>query len=311
VKTAFFGSGAFALASLQALLEAGIRPVLVVTQPPRRRRRRGEPEPTLVHATAEQAGLPVAAPPKVNTPESLERLRAAEADLFLVAEYGQILSRALLAIPARGTLNVHGSILPRWRGATPVTAAILAGDAETGVTIQRTVFELDAGPMLATRRVAIGARETKGQLFHRLAALGGEMLVEVVSRIAASDPPDEVEQDAAQATYCRRLKSDDTWIDWTRTAVELERMVRALQPRPGARAVIERQPSLAIEVRSAAVAQGEAEPGEIAAVAPDGIDVGTGGGLLRITELKPAGRKFMDARSFLNGYRVEKGERFR
>ncbi len=314
MNTVFFGSGSFALASFTALCEAERAPCLVVTQPPRRRRRRGKLEPTLVHTAAKERGIEVATPPKVNTPESLERLAVAEADLFLVAEYGQILSRQLLAIPRLGTLNVHGSLLPRWRGAIPVIAALLAGDEATGVTIQRTVFELDAGPMLLKREVAIGAREDRGSLFARLATLGGSMLVEVVQRFAAGDPPAEVNQDETQATFCKRLRGDDTWLDWTEPAAALERKVRALAPQPGAKTQLLREDGIGIEVGTSElatdVALAAAEPGHVVAVASDSFDVAAGEGALRVLSLKPAGRKMMTASAFLNGYRLRPGERF-
>jgi len=310
VRIAFFGSGTFGLASLRALVEAGLAPVLVVTQPARRRRRKGPAEPTPVHEAAERSGIAVATPAKVNAEESLDRLRAARAVLFAVAEYGQILSRALLEIPEWGTLNVHGSLLPRWRGATPVAAATLAGDEETGITIQRTVFELDAGPVLARRRVAIRADEDAGALKARLAPLGGEMLVEVVRAIATGDAPVEEPQDDAQATYCRRLSAADAPIDWTASAVSIERHVRAFHPKPGALATLRRDPPLDLDVRRAQAVAGRGDPGVVAAVGKSHFDVGTGDGLLRVLELVPASRKPMAAGAFLNGYRLRPGERF-
>ena len=310
MKLAFFGSGDFALASLDALSRAGLRPALVVTQPPRRRRRRGREEPTPVHAAADAAGLEVFAPQKINTEESLTTLRAAGADLFVVAEYGQILSRRLLAIPPQGTINVHGSLLPRWRGATPVAAAILAGDVETGVTIQQTVFELDAGPVLATRRIEIAPEDDTGTLTARLATLGGELVVDVVQAMAAGNPPAGVEQDEAQVTVCRRLGPGDAVVDWTRTAVEIERLVRAMRPRPGARTTLQRDPSLALEIRRAEAVAGAGGSGVVVEVARDHFDVAAGAGLLRVSEVVPAARRPMTARDFGNGYRLSAGERF-
>jgi methionyl-tRNA formyltransferase len=310
LRLVFFGSGTFALATFEALVAAGRAPVLVVTRPPRRRRRGGAEEPTPVHVAARAKGIEVHVPDRVNGAESLERLRAMQADLFVVAEYGQILGRALLDIPPKGTLNVHGSLLPRWRGATPVEAALLAGDAETGVTIQRTVFELDAGPVLARRRVAIAPDDDAGTLRDRLAALGAGLLVEVVEAIAADRPPREEPQEAAAATYCKRLAPEDGVIDWRAEARRIERQVRAFRPKPGARATLLRDPPLPVTLRRAAAVDGAAEPGVVAAVGPSSFDVGTGEGLLRVLELVPASRKPMDARAFVNGYRLRPGERF-
>jgi methionyl-tRNA formyltransferase len=308
VRIVFFGSGTFGLASLRALLGAGRPPVLVVTQPPRRRRRRGHAEPTPVHAAAAAAGVEVITPAKVNEEATLAQLRAADATLFVTAEYGQILSQALLDIAP--TINVHASLLPRWRGAAPVAGALLAGDEETGITIQRTVLKLDEGPILAVRRLAIEPEEDAGSLVARLAPLGGELLLEVVEAMAAGAPPPPQEQDEAQATYCKRLKAEDTRIDWTRSAPEISRMVRALSPKPGARTVLEREPPLPLELKAAGAVEGAGEPGVVAAVEREWFDVATGEGHLRVKALVPAARKPMDARAFLNGYRLSVGERF-
>jgi methionyl-tRNA formyltransferase len=310
MRLVFFGSGAFALESFRALADAGFPPVLVVSAPPKRRRRRGGTEPTPVHAAAAAAGIDISTPVNVNAAPELDRLRGAGAELFAVAEYGQILSDALLEIPPLGTINVHGSLLPRHRGASPVEAAILAGDAETGVTIQRTVKRLDAGPLLAVRRVAIDPGEDAGTLKARLARLGGELLVEVVRAFAGGRPPAEVPQDEAAATYCRKLGPLDRRIDWARPAAEIGRLVRALAPEPGAQTELQRSPPLGLVIFQAAAVPGQGAPGVAAAVNREHFDVGTGEGLLRVRELVPAGKRLMAARDFLNGYRLTPGERF-
>jgi methionyl-tRNA formyltransferase len=310
MRSVFLGSHGFAKECLLALLEAGLPPALVVTPPPARRRRRGAEEPTPVHEAATAAGIEVMTPEKVNAGDSLARLSAAAADLFVVAEYGQILSAELLAIPRLGTVNVHASLLPRHRGATPVAAAILAGDAETGVTIQRTVQRLDAGPILATRRVPIGPDEDAGSLTSRLARTGGELLVEVVRAFAAGTPPPGTPQDEAAATYCRRWKPEDSRIDWARTAEEIARLVRALRPEPGARAELLREPRIGLEIRRAVATDGEAAAGVVASVGRDGFDVGAGSGLVRVLEVTPAAKRPIKASDFVNGYRLAVGERF-
>jgi methionyl-tRNA formyltransferase len=310
MRIVFFGSHAFVRESLDALLGAGLVPALVVTPPPARRSRRGEEEPTPVHARAAGGGIDVATPARVNAPESLARLRSASPDLFVVSQYGQILSEELLAIPGLGTINVHASLLPRHRGATPVAAAILAGDAETGVTIQRTVLRLDAGPILAARRVVIAPDEDAEALTARLARIGGELLVEVARGFASGAPPAGKPQDEDAATYCRKLRPEDRRIDWGRPAEEIARLVRALRPAPGARATLRRDPPIELEIRRAASAPGLAPPGAVAAVARDGFDVGAGEGVLRVLELTPATKRPMSARDFVNGYRLAAGERF-
>jgi methionyl-tRNA formyltransferase len=308
MRLVFLGSHEFAKESLLALVRAGLPPVLVVTPPPARRRRRGAEEPTPVHAAASERGIEVVTPEKVNAPDALARLRASDAGLFVVAQYGQILSEELLSIPRLGTINVHASLLPRHRGATPVAAAILAGDAETGVTIQRTVFRLDAGPILLARKIAIGPDEDAGALTERLARLGGELLAEVVRGFASGAPPTETPQDESQATYCRRLKPEDARIDWARPAMEIARLVRALRPNPGARTTLRREPPIDLEIRRAAAAPGSAAPGVVAALAEGGFDVGAGQGLLRVLELTPAAKRPMGAKDFVNGYRLRAGE---
>jgi len=311
VKLVFFGSGAFGLASLRALLDAGLATALVVSQPPRRRRRGKPPEPTPVHAHAQAAGIEVITPAKANAQESLARLRAANADLFVVAEYGQILSQELLDIPSHGAVNVHASLLPRHRGASPVAAAILAGDEETGVTIQRVVQRLDAGPVLAERRMRIEPRETAGALSARLAPLGGELVVEVVRAFAAGSPPSARPQDEERVTVCRRLSSADAVVDWSHPAERIERHVRAMTPKPGARTELVRDPPLLVVLREVRVAEGEGDPGVVVTAADGELLVGTGAGLLAILELVPAARKPMRARDFLNGYQLSAGGRFR
>jgi len=310
VTLVFFGSGAFGRATLAALVAAGFLPPLVVTQPARRRRRRGKPEPTPVERLALESGCAVFAPASVNDDDALERLRATAADLFVVAEYGQILGRALLEIPPSGAINVHASLLPRHRGATPVAAAILAGDTETGITIQRVVRKLDAGPVLAARAVPVLPEDDAGSLTARLATLGGELAVEVVRAFAAGSPPPERPQDEAQVTTCRRLRPGDAWVDWTRSAIEIERFVRALRPEPGAHARLDRDPPLDLQLLQARPVDGEGVPGVLEGVERAFFDVGTGSGLLRILEVVPASRKPMTARAFLNGYRLTRGERF-
>lgn len=303
MKLVFLGSGDFGLASLDALLVAGFDVALVVTQPPRRRRRKAAPEPTPVQRAAEARGIAVTTPAKVNTPESLAELRAAGADLFVVAEYGQILSQGLLDIPPLGAINVHSSLLPRHRGATPVSAAILAGDTETGVTIQRVVRALDAGAVLAQRVLPIREDETAGELTARLAPLGGEIVVEVVRAFAAGAPPEAREQDESRVTVCRRLTSADGEIDWSQSAAQIARHVRAMTPKPGARTAWR---ELTFVVRRGEACPGDGEAGVVA----ERFDVGCGGGgLYRIAEVVPAARKPMSANDFLNGYRLSAGER--
>jgi methionyl-tRNA formyltransferase len=310
VKIAFLGSGSFALPVLDALDRAGFRPALVVSQPPRRRRRGGSKEPTPVHARAAKWGVDVLTPAKVNSPESLRALRDSHAHLFVVAEYGQILSQRLLDIPPLGSINVHGSLLPRWRGATPIEAALLAGDVRTGVAIQRVVRELDAGDVLAVRFVPIAEDDDAGTLRESLSRIGGELAVEVVTGFAAGKPPPAVPQDETLVTYCARLGRADLELDWTSDADALARQIRALRPQPLARTALQRDPPLALKIVRATSIEGGGQPGVVVAASSDGVDVATGAGVLRVEELVPAARRPMTARDFINGYRISAGERF-
>lgn len=298
MKFVFFGSGDFALPVLNELLLADLDCALVVSQPPRRRRRGGKDEPTPVEARARELGLDVFAPAKIN--DNLDRLRDANAELFVVAEYGQILSQELLEIPAQGSINVHGSLLPRWRGATPIEAAIMAGDECTGVAVQRVVAKLDAGDVLATRELVIDECDDAGALRVKLAAMGASLAAEVVLQLESGNPPIAVPQDEALVTQCRRHKKDDLVLDWSRDAAFLARQVRAFRPRPLAR-------SDGMKIVRAVVVPGAGLPGIVAAVGAEGIDVGTGEALLRIQELVPPGRKPMSGRDYANGAKLIAG----
>ncbi len=309
MKIAVLGSGNVARDVFGALVEAGRRPCLVVTQPARRRRRRGHEEPTPVQAWAEAASLDVVAPERVNDADSLDRLRAAGADLFVVAEYGQILSQSLLDIPRQGAINVHTSLLPRHRGAAPVAAAILAGDTETGVTIQRVVKELDAGPILAARSLEIRDDDDAGSLTARIADLARGVLVEVVEAFATGNPPEEIAQDDSLATYVKRFKAEDRDLDFGLPARDLWLRVRALAPKPGARTALLRDEPLPLGVSRAAHVAGTAPPGEVVEVCGDALRVGTGAGLLELVEVLPAGRRPMSGAAFWNGFHVARRER--
>jgi methionyl-tRNA formyltransferase len=215
--------------SLRALVEAGHEVALVVTQPDRPGHRMKMTPPPVKKAAIE-LGLPVYQPERIRDPAPAERLRDVAPELMVVVAYGQIIPRPVLEIPLHGVLNVHASLLPRWRGASPVAHAILAGDEVTGVTIMRMDEQLDHGPVLAAREVAIGAGEDAGALTRRLAEVGAALLVETISRLGAIEP---VPQDESRATLAPRLRREDGELEWSAPAEEIDRRVRALQPWPG------------------------------------------------------------------------------
>jgi methionyl-tRNA formyltransferase len=216
--------------SLKALVDSGHDIQLVITQPDRPARRGMKLTPPPVKVAALQLGLEVYQPERIRDTEAEERLRQQQPDLFVVVAYGQIIPRSVLGIPKLGAVNVHASLLPRHRGAAPVAAAILAGDAETGVTIMRMDEQLDHGPILATRSVEIGGHEDAVALTSRLAVLGAELLVETLEHL---EERKAVEQNHGAATVARRLSREDGELEWDLGALEIDRRVRALQPWPG------------------------------------------------------------------------------
>jgi len=231
LRVVFAGTAAFAVPSLRSLHAAGHDIVLVITQPDRPGHRM-KVTPSPVKTAAEELGLPVYQPEKVRDPAVISRLRELKPDVMVVVAYGQIIPPDVLAIPAaRGVVNVHASLLPRHRGAAPIAHAILAGDRETGVTIMGMDEQLDHGPILATRKTVIGARENAAELTARLAEMGADLLVETLAHLDDIEP---VVQDHAAATVASRLRREDGELDWNLGAEEIDRRVRALQPWPGA-----------------------------------------------------------------------------
>jgi len=319
LRLVVMGTGPFAVPMLRALIAAPYPVVAVVTRPdhaPAGRR----PPPNPVRETADAAGLPVLAPERVNDPDSVAAIRALAADLFVVCDYGQLLSAELLAVPPLGGLNLHGSLLPRHRGAAPIQRAILAGDAVTGVSVIAMTPALDAGRVITARETPIGARETTPELEARLAEIGAAAVLDAIERLAAAgvaghDPQGlGLAQDEARATKAPRLTKADGVIDWSRPAAALDRMWRALEPWPRAvtgfargDGVHQRLVIVAAEVASAEeFPQVAAEPGTVlAADAANGggrIVVACGDGTaLAITRLVPEGRRAMTAGEFLRG----------
>jgi methionyl-tRNA formyltransferase len=237
-------------------------------------------------------------------------LRTLAPDLAVVAAYGKILAEDLIDLPRLGTINVHASLLPRWRGAAPVHRAILAGDSHTGVTIMRVVKALDAGPMLASVGTVIDPNETSADLEARLAGLGASLLVDVVDGLAAGPSP-ETPQDESRVTYAHRLERHESQIDWCRPAVAVHNHVRGLHPWPLAAGLFLGDRTLLLRTAVAHERRLEVEPGTVSAVGPDGIEVATLPGAVRVLELQTAGRKALSAEAFLRGRAVEAGERFR
>ncbi len=276
--------------------------VLVVAQPDRAVGRGLEVQPPPVKVEALERGLPVVQPARARDPDFLEHLRRLTPDVAVVAAYGQLLPPALLEIPARGCLNVHASLLPRWRGAAPIQWAIAEGDPETGVTIMHMDAGLDTGGIVAMERTPIAPHETGRTLHDRLARIGGELLVRTLPAWLEGSLP-SVPQPAEGVTYARKLTREDGRLDWRRPAAELERRVRAFDPWPGAFTTMpdDRGRPVLLKVHAAAVEEGSGAPGEVIRADHDAVVVAAGEGALRLVTLQREGRRRMAAREFLAG----------
>ncbi|MFZ0217599.1 MAG: methionyl-tRNA formyltransferase [Candidatus Dormiibacterota bacterium] len=283
-RIVFIGTAQFAVPSLLAVVAAGHDVVLVVTQPDRPANRlRMTPPP--VKIAAGEAGLEVFQPERLRAPESVATLRAIDADLFVVAAYGQILSAEVLSLPARGVLNVHASLLPRWRGAAPVVHAILAGDERTGVTIMQMDEQLDHGPILATQETPIGLQETAPELTERLAALGANLLVDTIAKLDVVEPQ---EQDHSLATRAGKLSRSDGELEWDLDATELDRRVRALNPWPGVTLTLAGR---RVKVLHGHLGSGEGRPGTVLQIDGPSVAVAAGRGAYVLDEVQLAGGK--------------------
>ncbi|MCX8157524.1 MAG: methionyl-tRNA formyltransferase [Verrucomicrobiae bacterium] len=305
----FMGTAPLAAVSLRALLASGCGDlVAVVTQPDRPKGRELKLQPSAVKEVAVAAGLAVMQPEKAREPGFLEQLRGMQPDLVVVAAYGQILPQALLDIPPHGCLNVHASLLPRWRGAAPIQWAIMAGDEETGVTIMKIDAGLDTGDMLATVRTPIYETDNAQTLHDRLAALGAELLVQTIPGYLAGQIRPRP-QPAEGVTYARKLTKEDGRLDWRQSARELWLKVRALNPWPGAYAYWgEGGPRLRIW-EAMPEAGGDGAPGQVVGAGKGGLVVACGQGALRILELQPENSRRMEVAAFLAGHPVKAGQR--
>ena len=312
MRVAFMGTPDFAAASLAALLDSDHEVVAVVSQPDRRGGRGNRVVSPPVGTLAKEHGIPLEQPERVGTRAFRDWLSSHEPELAVVAAFGQILGPKLLALPPMGCINVHASLLPRWRGASPIQAAILAGDRESGVTIMEMERGLDTGPMLGEVRMELAADETGSSLHDRLAEAGASLLLEVLEGFAGGGRPKAEPQDDDRATYAAQLRREDGDLDWSEPAAAIHRRIRALHPWPGTRTgVLERDERLKIHPPVALVegAQ-EGAPGTIVATSSDGVDVLAGDGrIVRLGRLQAPGKKALDAGPFLMGYPLEPGGR--
>ena len=291
----FMGTPDFALPALAALIDHH-HLLAVVTQPDRlagRNKRLREPPVKRLAAVAE---IPIFQPKRLRQPESIDRLRQWDADVFVVAAFGQILPQTALDLPKYGSINVHASLLPRWRGAAPIQAAIRAGDAETGITIMLMDAGLDTGPMLAKRAIPIAADETGQSLHDKLARLGAALLIETLPKYLSGMIQPQA-QDESQASYAPPIKKEEGRIDWTQPALAIERLVRAFNPWPGAFTTWQGRQ---LKIHAGRHGPGRAGPGQVIGQGGQ-IAIGAGAGLVYPTELQLAGKKRMSIDSFAKG----------
>jgi len=308
LRIAYFGTPEFAVPALRALIASPHDVVALVSQPDRPRGRGHKLQPTPTKLVAAAAGIPVLQPTRLKDDSLADALRALSLDLAVVAAYGRIIPDRILEIPRLGMINIHASLLPKYRGAAPVHRAVLNGDKETGVTIMRVVSELDAGPAFAVERIPIGPDDTTPEVERALAETGAKLAVRVVGQLAEGSAV-EVPQNHAEATYAPKLERHEGAIDWSLPANDIHNRVRGLQPWPlvsvtidGARCSIYRT-SVSGETTTA-------PPGTVIAASNGVLAVAAGDGrVVRILEIQPEGKRVMSARDFLSGRRVQSGDR--
>ena len=332
MRAVFMGTPDFAVKPLKALYEAGVEIVCVVTQPDKPKGRHKTPTPCPVKEEALSLGLTVITPERLKNKDEYEKLREYPADIFIVAAFGQILPKEVLIMPKYGCINIHASLLPRYRGAAPIQKCILDGEDVTGVTIMQMGEGLDTGDILYQKEIEISADETGGSLFDRLSDLGAEMITEVLPMIEKGEI-NPIKQDESLSSYAGMIKKEDGRIDFSKNASEIERQIRAMYPWPGTFTTYKGRMLKIIKagiLNDADVGKDKAEEAEekteekeaagknetesgygiITSVSNDGITVKTGKGSLLVKELQLEGKKRMSAEEFLRGNRMDKGERF-
>jgi methionyl-tRNA formyltransferase len=300
MRVIFMGTPEFSVPVLDAIVAAGHEVAAVYCQPPRPAGRGKKDRPSPVQRRAEALGLAVRHPVRLKDAEAQAAFAALQADVAVVVAYGLILPQAVLDAPRAGCLNIHASLLPRWRGAAPIQRAILAGDAETGVCIMRMEAGLDTGPVLLREATPIGARDTAGVLHDRLSEMGAGLIVTALARLDSLEPRPQPE---AGVTYAAKIDKAETRVDWTLAADEVDRRIRGLSPVPGAWCMAGEE---RVKLLASERAEGQGAPGEIL---DDGLRVACGQGAVRILRLQRAGRGAQDAAEVLRGMALPAGTR--
>jgi len=303
LRIAFAGTPQFALPALRALLKSSHRVVGVLTQPDRPAGRGQQLRASPVKLLALEAQLPLAQPPTLKTPESRADLSRWAPDVLVVVAYGLILPPPVLALPRLGCVNIHGSLLPRWRGAAPIQRAILAGDAETGVTIMQLDAGLDTGPTLLERARPIGSHDTAGDLHDALSELGASALLEALDGLAAGTLKARAQPEAG-VSYAPKIDKSEAPLDWSASAIRLDRQIRAFNPWPIAETRFAGESLRVLQARIAEPMGTHDAPGTLLGIAEDGLRVACGEGVLALRELQRAGKRPISARDFSNAVRL-------
>ncbi|WP_439136599.1 methionyl-tRNA formyltransferase [Roseicyclus sp.] len=297
MRIVFMGTPDFSVTVLDALVAAGHEIACVYTQPPRPAGRGQVERPTPVHQRASALGLPVRHPKTLRDTQEQAAFATLEADVAVVVAYGLILPQAVLDAPKHGCLNIHASLLPRWRGAAPIQRAIMAGDAETGVCIMQMEAGLDTGPVLLRRAIAIGATQTASELHDQLARLGAEAITETLAHLATLTPEPQPSQGV---TYAAKIDKSEARVDWTHPATAIDRKIRGLSPFPGAWTMIAGK---RVKLLACHLAEGAGPPGSLLS----DLTIACGQGAITITALQPEGKPRMEAEAYIRGARIAPG----
>lgn len=304
MRIVYMGSPDFAVQPLEKLVEAGHEVAAVFTQPDKPKNRGKQMQPTAVKAKALELGIPVYAPAKINTEENYELLRSFHADIFVVVAYGKLLKKEIFAMPPLGTINIHASLLPAYRGAAPIHWAVINGETESGVTIMYIDQGMDEGDMILSRALPIGPEENTGSLHDRLCDLGSEMIVEVLDAMAKGTAA-RVPQDHSKATYAALLTKELERLNWAEPAAKLHDLIRGLDPWPGTYGFYNGK---RLKISCSRVTEGSGAPGTVLAVNNEGFLVACGDGALFVTQVQPEGKGRMDAGAFVRGYHIAAGD---
>jgi methionyl-tRNA formyltransferase len=309
MRIVFMGTPDFAVGALEAIIKAGHEVVAVVTQPDKPKGRSGQMQFPPVKECALKYNIPVFQPAKIKTPEAVEELRGYNADIFVVAAFGQILSKEILDMPRLGCVNIHASLLPKYRGAAPINWCIIDGEEKTGVTIMQMNEGLDTGDILTVKEVPIDKKETAETLFDKLSVAGAELIVDTLPKLANGEVT-PIQQDDSKSSYAKLMHKSLGKVDWTKSAVSIERLVRGLNSWPSAFTSFNGKTVKLWSCDVVSDTDNKGEAGTIVNVAKDYFDVACGEGVLRVLELQLEGKKRMDTKSFLLGNQWKVGMRF-